>query len=228
MAQVDWFIEIGLGVANIQGGSAPESTILRLDPCVPGRICPDGTIIGGLSPKDDSYGKLAVGRKLGNWNIDLAYLEFGSFEDKRVIDKIGFVGGNFSEIEAIKSDVAGINLSIGRGINLVGNLSVFGKVGIAYYENDSEEITTVTNGRLIAAGVPFPSACSGSECKIPSESISAEYVRSNESDGVEVNYAIGLLYSVTDSFDLKLEYQAFQDIGPIDIDTTSIGFIWKF
>jgi Outer membrane protein beta-barrel domain len=229
-AEKDWFVELGYGDTSIDGGSSAPFEVLTFVPfggssCIvpaPFNPCLGERTYTPAQADGDSMKKIALGRRLWqHWSVDLAYLDFDDFSGERFDD---ISAGALTSIANTSSiETKGLNLSATGTIPLFGSLSLFGRVGVFDYEIERLEITELIGGSFLPGitreQLDFTVDPDGGPSIISTTA---------KQEGTEFNYGLGLNYSISETFDIRLEYQKLPNIGDTDINQLVLGVITRF
>ncbi|WP_339857755.1 outer membrane beta-barrel protein [Pseudohongiella acticola] len=228
-AQKNWFVELGYGETDIAGGGSAPMDILTFrsfggSSCIvpaPFNPCLTNVTYAPVGVEGESVNKFGIGRRLWEfWSVELSYLDYADFNGERID---GSASGSFSSTHTSTMEVDGLNLSITGRIPLYWSFSLFGRVGIFDYASERVESIELRGGSFLP-GITREEL----DWTVDPDGGPSMISTVSRSEGSELNYGLGLNYSINDTFDIQLEYQEFPDIGDADIEQVVVSVITRF
>lgn len=228
LAQRPWYVEVAIGDSNIspQSGRAiarvPTLHIIGGSSCIPIQRCFMNVDLQWPEREGEQAARLSIGRHFGRFfSVEAGYLGFRDFEAESDVAHL-----TYHSSQAVK----GLNFSGAVRYPITTALQVFAKAGLYAYSSETTDQVVKSTWQFYPHVSP-PRPLTAEDLGLGSVDFYAEdrLLRiADNKNGTAANMSLGASYSITQSLDLKLEYQYLPDVGKTDIDLYLIGLALRF
>lgn len=228
LAQKPWYVEVAVGESNIspEPGRAiarvPTLHIIGGSSCIPIQRCFMNVDLKWPQLEDEQAARLSIGRNVGKYfSVEAGYLGFRDFEAESEVAHL-----SYHSTQSVK----GINVSGAVRYPITNALQVFAKAGLYAYKSETTDQVVKRMWQFYPHVSP-PRPLTAEDLGLGSVDFYAEdrLLRITENkDSTALNMSLGASYSMTQSLDLKIEYQYLPDVGKTDIDLYLIGLALRF